>query len=110
MDRSTPLKGGRSCIFRGRSWFRAWICDPNLEEHFDFGFSRSLPPLFLLPSPVPPFLLFLDPIQVSTCPFSIYSAWVGGSILCSLSTFKDMWVTSKDYQDVGSSAVSRRSF
>ncbi|XP_045039324.2 actin, alpha skeletal muscle 2 [Desmodus rotundus] len=49
-------------------------------------------------------------VKVSTCPFSIYSAWVGGSILCSLSTFKDMWVTSKDYQDVGSSAVSRRSF
>ncbi|XP_036136914.1 actin, alpha skeletal muscle-like [Molossus molossus] len=49
-------------------------------------------------------------VQVATCPHSVYGAWVGGSILCSLSTFKDMWVTSNDYKDVGSSAVSRRCF
>nr|XP_021540958.1 actin, alpha skeletal muscle 2-like [Neomonachus schauinslandi] len=42
-------------------------------------------------------------VKVSTCPSSIYSAWLGGSILCSLSTFKDMWVTSKEYKDIGSS-------
>ncbi|KAF6104527.1 hypothetical protein HJG60_011431 [Phyllostomus discolor] len=49
-------------------------------------------------------------VEVSTCPFSKYGAWVGGSMLCSLSTFKDMWVTSKEYQDLGSSVVCRRSF
>ncbi|XP_045711330.1 actin-85C-like isoform X2 [Phyllostomus hastatus] len=49
-------------------------------------------------------------VEVSTCPFSKYGAWVGGSMLCSLSTFKDMWVTSKEYQDMGSSMVCRRSF
>ncbi|XP_053518884.1 actin, cytoskeletal 3-like [Artibeus jamaicensis] len=49
-------------------------------------------------------------VDVSTCPFSKYGAWVGGSMLCSLSTFKDMWVTSKEYQDLGSSVVRRRSF
>ncbi|VFV28264.1 Hypothetical predicted protein [Lynx pardinus] len=48
--------------------------------------------------------------QVSTCPNSTYGAWVGGSILCSLSTFKDMWVTSQEYKDIGSSVISRRSF
>ncbi|XP_032270723.1 actin, alpha skeletal muscle 2-like [Phoca vitulina] len=47
-------------------------------------------------------------VKVSTCPSSIYSAWLGGSILCSLSTFKDMWVTSKEYKDIGSSIISRR--
>ncbi|XP_016072584.1 PREDICTED: actin-like [Miniopterus natalensis] len=47
-------------------------------------------------------------VKVCTCPYSVYSAWVGGSILCSLSTFKDMWVTSDDYKDMGASAVSRR--
>ncbi|CAD7669935.1 unnamed protein product [Nyctereutes procyonoides] len=49
-------------------------------------------------------------VKVSTCPYSTYSAWVGGSILCSLSTFKDMWVTSKEYKDIGASIVSRRTF
>ncbi|XP_054581309.1 actin [Eptesicus fuscus] len=49
-------------------------------------------------------------VKVSTCPCSVYSAWVGGSVLCSLSTFKDMWVTSDDYNEKGPSAVSKRSF
>ncbi|XP_004394097.1 PREDICTED: uncharacterized protein LOC101384759 [Odobenus rosmarus divergens] len=30
-------------------------------------------------------------VKVSTCPSPIYNAWLGGSILCSLSTFKDMF-------------------
>ncbi|XP_058162159.1 actin, alpha skeletal muscle-like [Dasypus novemcinctus] len=49
-------------------------------------------------------------VKVLSCPYSICSAWVGGSILCSLSTFTDMWVTSGEYKDIGSSVVSRRSF
>ncbi|KAG3284440.1 hypothetical protein H1C71_008054 [Ictidomys tridecemlineatus] len=48
-------------------------------------------------------------IQVYTSPYAKYGAWVGGSILCSLSTFEDMWVTSKEYEDMGSSVVRRRS-
>ncbi|XP_033060446.1 actin-like isoform X2 [Trachypithecus francoisi] len=49
-------------------------------------------------------------VKVATCPYSIYGAWVGGSILCSLSTFKDMWVTGKEYKEMGSSIISRKSF
>lgn len=49
-------------------------------------------------------------VKVCTCPYSIYGAWVGGSILCSLSTFKDMWVTSNEYKDVGSSVINRKAF
>ncbi|XP_036272501.2 actin-like [Pipistrellus kuhlii] len=49
-------------------------------------------------------------VKVSTCPSSVYSAWVGGSVLCSLSTFKDMWVTIEDYYEKGPSALSERSF
>nr|XP_034492777.1 actin, larval muscle-type-like [Marmota flaviventris] len=48
-------------------------------------------------------------IQVYTSPYAKYGAWVGGSILCSLSTFEDMWVTNKEYEDMGSSVVRRRS-
>ncbi|VCX42065.1 unnamed protein product [Gulo gulo] len=49
-------------------------------------------------------------VKVSSCPSSIHSAWRGGSLLCSLSTFKDMWVTSQEYKDIGASIVSRRTF
>ncbi|XP_055270846.1 actin, cytoskeletal 3-like [Moschus berezovskii] len=47
-------------------------------------------------------------VKVSTCPYSVYGAWVGGSILCSLSTFKDMWVTREEYGEMGASVVRRR--
>ncbi|XP_012520851.1 PREDICTED: actin, cytoskeletal 3-like [Propithecus coquereli] len=49
-------------------------------------------------------------VKVSTCQYSAYGAWMGGSILCSLSTFKDLWVTRSEYEDMGSSIISRRSF
>nr|XP_013006431.1 actin-2-like [Cavia porcellus] len=49
-------------------------------------------------------------VKVATSPYAKYGAWVGGSILSSLSTFKDMWVTSSEYKDVGCSIISRRSF
>nr|XP_012613185.1 actin, cytoskeletal 3-like isoform X1 [Microcebus murinus] len=49
-------------------------------------------------------------VKVSTCQYSLYGAWVGGSILCSISSFKDMWVTRNEYEDMGSSVASRRSF
>ncbi|XP_048663573.1 actin-85C-like [Marmota marmota marmota] len=48
-------------------------------------------------------------VVVYTSPYAKYGAWVGGSILCSLSTFEDMWVTNKEYEDMGSSVVRRRS-
>jgi len=40
----------------------------------------------------------------------LYSTWVGGSILSSLSTFKYMWIDKKEYQEVGSSVVSKKCF
>ncbi|XP_053415747.1 actin [Nycticebus coucang] len=49
-------------------------------------------------------------LKVSICPYSIYGTWVGGSILGSLSTFQDVWITRNEYEEVGSSIISRRSF
>lgn len=34
-------------------------------------------------------------------------AWVGGSVISSLSTFRDMWITEKDYRENGASIVHR---
>ncbi|XP_033250015.1 actin, clone 302-like [Drosophila miranda] len=38
------------------------------------------------------------------------SVWLGGSILSSISVFQQMWVTKKDYDEVGASIVHRKCF
>lgn len=37
-----------------------------------------------------------------------FSAWVGGSILSSLSTFKDMSITKNEYSESGPAIVYRK--
>lgn len=37
-----------------------------------------------------------------------YSVWTGGSILASLSTFENMWITSQEYQENGASIANRK--
>eukprot|EP00271_Cylindrocystis_brebissonii_P000297 TRINITY_DN103_c0_g1_i1.p1 TRINITY_DN103_c0_g1~~TRINITY_DN103_c0_g1_i1.p1 ORF type:complete len:380 (+),score=55.60 TRINITY_DN103_c0_g1_i1:229-1368(+) len=39
-----------------------------------------------------------------------YSVWIGGSILASLSTFEPMWVTRKEYDEVGATIVHKKCF
>jgi len=37
-----------------------------------------------------------------------YSVWVGGSILASLSTFENMWITQQEYQENGATIANRK--
>ena len=46
-------------------------------------------------------------IRISAPPERIHSAWAGGSILASLSTFKNMWVTRSEYEEYGKSLLHR---
>ena len=39
-----------------------------------------------------------------------FSAWIGGSILTSLSTFQPMWITQVEYDEIGPSIVHRKYF
>lgn len=39
-----------------------------------------------------------------------FSAWIGGSILTSLDSFKSLWITSKEFQEHGQSIIFRKSF
>lgn len=39
-----------------------------------------------------------------------YSVWIGGSILSSLSTFQQMWITKAEYDDSGPGIVHRKCF
>jgi actin-related protein len=47
-------------------------------------------------------------IKVIAPPERKYSVWIGGSILASLSTFEEMWVTKEEYDDSGPSIVHRK--
>ena len=40
----------------------------------------------------------------------MYSAWIGASILASLRTFRNMWVTREDYNEVGPTVLQRKCF
>merc|ERR1711988_342859 len=39
-----------------------------------------------------------------------YSVWMGGSILASLSTFQQMWISKEEYDESGPSIVHRKCF
>ncbi len=46
-------------------------------------------------------------VKIISPPERRYSVWIGGSILSSLKTFNKLWVTKKEYKEVGPSAVYR---
>merc|ERR1740129_2565285 len=39
-----------------------------------------------------------------------YSVFIGGSILSSLSTFQDMWITKEEYDESGPGIVQRKGY
>ena len=44
-------------------------------------------------------------VRVVQPPERKYSVWIGGSILASLSTFQQTWVTRREYDEHGASIV-----
>jgi actin len=49
-------------------------------------------------------------VRVVAAPDRKHAAWIGGSILASLSTFQTMWMTKKDYEESGPSIIHRKCF
>mmetsp|Transcript_8893 Transcript_8893/g.22059 ORF Transcript_8893/g.22059 Transcript_8893/m.22059 type:complete len:378 (-) Transcript_8893:95-1228(-) len=49
-------------------------------------------------------------IKVVAPPERKYSVWIGGSILASLSTFQQMWISKAEYDESGPSIVHRKCF
>jgi len=49
-------------------------------------------------------------IKMVAPPERKYSVWIGGSILASLSTFQQMWISKQDYDESGPSIVHRKCF
>ena len=49
-------------------------------------------------------------VKVVAPPERKYSVWIGGSILSSLSTFQQMWISKDEYDEAGPSIVHRKCF
>jgi actin-related protein len=49
-------------------------------------------------------------IKIIAPPEHKYSVWIGGSILASLSTFQQMWISKQEYDESGPSIVHRKCF
>ena len=49
-------------------------------------------------------------IKVLAPPERLYSVWLGGSILASLSTFQTMWITKQEYDENGPNIIRRKCF
>jgi len=49
-------------------------------------------------------------VKIVAPPERKYSVWIGGSILSSLSTFQEMWISKDEYDESGPSIVHRKCF
>merc|ERR1719360_419560 len=49
-------------------------------------------------------------IKIIAPPERKYSVWIGGSILASLSTFQQMWISKQEYDECGPAIVHRKCF
>lgn len=49
-------------------------------------------------------------LNVVALPERKYLAWLGGSVLASLSTFQQMWIAKEEYDEAGPSVVHRKCF
>jgi actin-related protein len=49
-------------------------------------------------------------VKIVAPPERKYSVWIGGSILASLSTFQQMWVSKSEYEESGPGIVHRKCF
>lgn len=47
-------------------------------------------------------------IRIAAPPDRLFTTWIGGSILASLSTFKNMWIQRADYREQGSRILHAR--
>lgn len=55
-------------------------------------------------------ILILFSTQMAAPQERLYSTWIGGSILASLDTFRQMWVSKREWDEEGVRAIHRKTF
>jgi len=69
---------------------------PNLPERLSSELKSLIPPGIKL--------------KVVAPPERYFSVWIGGSILSSLQTFGNMWITKQEYDETGASIVHQKCY
>ncbi|RUP42735.1 actin-domain-containing protein [Jimgerdemannia flammicorona] len=108
-------------------------CPHHLRENFNVGFipshDNAIYRVLIFPSLPPSISTTMYPgiadrmqkeitalapssmkIKIVAPPERKYSVWIGGSILASLSTFQQMWISKQEYDESGPSIVHRKCF
>ncbi|KAH8321958.1 hypothetical protein KR067_013595 [Drosophila pandora] len=49
-------------------------------------------------------------IKITASPERRFSVWTGGSVLASLTSFQNMWIDNREYEEVGPTIVHRKCF
>ena len=58
--------------------------------------------------PNPPPLLFPPQVMAPSAAERRFSVWIGGSILASLGTFQQMWMSKAEYEEHGANLILRK--
>ena len=51
-----------------------------------------------------------EEVRVIASPKRKFIAWIGGSILSSISSMESMWITKTEYEESGATIVERKCF
>ncbi|NXF96557.1 ACL7A protein, partial [Eubucco bourcierii] len=51
-----------------------------------------------------------DSLGISASPHRKFSVWIGGSILASLHSFQDLWISRSEYEEYGSFCIRKKCF
>ena len=49
-------------------------------------------------------------VEIIASPERKYTTWIGGSILASLSTFQQLWISKQEYDEYGPAIVHRKCY
>lgn len=79
------------------NYFNAFHCSQGFPERLNRDLSMRIPSS-----------MRLKLISVNGCAERRFGAWIGGSILASIGTFQQMWISSQEYEESGKSQVERK--
>ena len=48
-------------------------------------------------------------IKINAQNETIYSAWIGASVVCSINSFQQMWISKNDYEEEGPNIINKKS-
>ena len=87
---------------------------PGIADRMQKELTALAPSGMKVKSPLDPFTALISiydrQVKIIAPPERKYSVWIGGSILASLSTFQNLWISKEEYDESGPGIVHRSEF